>query len=48
MDGKQRRRRFGVSRRLRVGLSVAEERVKADKKPTTQRSMLEAETLRHL
>ena len=46
-DGNQRRRRFGVSRRLRVGLSVAEERVKADKQPTMQRAMIEAETFRH-
>ena len=41
-----RRRRIGVSRRLRGRLSVAEERVKSDKKPTTQNAMLKAETYR--
>jgi hypothetical protein len=41
-----RRRRIGVSRRLRVRLSVAEERVIADRRQTTQTSMIASETMR--
>ena len=42
-----RRHRIGVSRRLRLRLSVAEERVKADRAPSTQNAMLKAETGRY-
>jgi hypothetical protein len=42
-----RRVRVGVSRRLRMRLSIAEERVKADGRESTQHTMLKQETDRH-
>lgn len=42
-----RRLREGVSRRLRMRLSIAEERVKADARESTQHTMLRQETDRY-
>jgi len=42
-----RRVREGVSRRLRMRLSIAEERVKADARESTQHTMLRQETDRY-
>ena len=42
-----RRVRVGVSRRLRMRLSIAEERVKADARQSTQLTMLRQETDRY-
>ena len=43
----ERRVREGVSRRLRMRLSIAEERVKADARESTQHTMLRQETDRY-